>query len=160
MPSIPIELYHPLVVHFPIGLLIGATLCFLVSLIRHFQWLRNPAIVMGVLGVAVGYLAKQTGEMAAGEIGPHFCNLELLSKHASQAETALIFFAAAWGLAALGHLLRGKFFFPAANPFWWKLLLVFGMLMGSAYLTLAGHKGFQMVFEHGAAVKSPIRYCN
>ncbi len=159
MMNIPVELYHPMIVHFPIALLTVGSIFYIFSFHRLLRWLQQPAVVMGVIGTGAGWLAKFTGEKAAGIVGTMLCNQTLLAKHEQQAETALIFFSVTWALALLAQLTRGKLLSKTESPFWWKGLLTLGLLLGSTYLVLAGHKGSLLVFEEGAAVRSPIQSC-
>lgn len=153
------EHFHPLLVHFPIALLVLGSLFYLLSFSRLFKWLQRPAVIMGVIGTLTGWLAAKTGEVAADVVSGSLCNLELLYQHDHQTETALIFFSVVWGLAALAELARGRIFSKHESPLWWNLLLTVGFVMGSAYLTLGAHKGFRLVYEEGAGIHNVTKKC-
>lgn len=159
LATLPKEQLHPLLVHFPIGLWITGTLLYVLSLVGPLKWLRTPAIVMGVLGSVFGWLAVETGEMAAHSVGAALCDNLLLEDHEHQAETAQIFFAASWGLAALFQIVKARFSNGNdTNPVI-RILISFGLVMGASYTVLAGHKGFRLVYEDGAGVRAPIKRC-
>ncbi len=160
MLPIPVEHFHPLIVHFPIALWVTATLCFFLSFTGFFRNLQGPAVVMGCIGTGLGWLAKVTGEKAAEIVGRTLCPIELLDKHAEMGETALIFFTGIWVVAALLYFLRGRAFFPSDTPLVLKIVLALSMLLANAYLTLASHKGYQLVYLHGAGVKTSIERCD
>lgn len=153
------EHLHPLLVHFPIGLWGTATALYFVSFLRPLAFLQGTSIVIGVIGTGLGWAAKWSGERAANIVGSSLCPIELLEKHEQLAETALIFFTGIWLVAALLYFLRGRLFFPKDTPFVLKIVLALGLILANVYLGLAGHKGTQLVYEHGLAVKAPIERC-
>ncbi len=152
--AFPQQHLHPLVVHFPIGLWVMGALLFFVSLFPWFGWLRTPAIVVGVLGSLMGWVAAETGEIAANIVSPGLCDPSLLHFHEQQAETALIFLGATFGIAAVFQFIQNKFLEGREAHVLIRVALCVGMVLGLAYLTMAGHKGFRLVFEQGAAVKT------
>lgn len=153
------ELWHPLVVHLPVALLPLGTFLYALTQLPPFRGFRGSAVVMGVFGSAAGWLAIRTGEMAASVVGKDVCNTALLTAHGQQAETGLIFFSAAWGVATLFHLIQRRD--PEGNdthPFI-RFTTLFALLLGTTFLLLAGHKGFRLVFEEGVGVRKSAASC-
>lgn len=157
--NFPKEHLHPLVVHFPIGLWAIGTILFLVSLIGWFYWLRIPAIIVGVLGSLMGWLAVETGEIAVKIVGSGVCDHALLKAHEQQAESAQIFFAVCWTVAAVFQFVQNKFLEGREAHVLIRVGLALGLILGTAYLVMAGHKGFQLVYDQGVAVRGATSQC-
>ncbi|MBI2300746.1 MAG: hypothetical protein HYU66_17695 [Armatimonadetes bacterium] len=156
LPPVPSwERLHPLVVHFPIALLMVAPVLIVLGLIRPRN--RHPyhvaAFAIMLLGVLGAWLALETGEAAAQEaLSQHLPGfMEALTAHENAANLTEPVFA---GLTFLFGLLV---FLPlvwkkAARP---KLLawLMLGYLLlygaGMVMLTQTGHRGARLVHEVG-----------
>lgn len=153
------ELWHPLVVHLPVALLPLGTFLYALTQLPPFRGFRGSAVVMGAIGSAAGWLALRTGEMAASVVGKDVCNSSLLDAHGQQAETALIFFSAAWGVATFFHLIQRRDHEGNDTHPFIRMTTLFALLLGSIFLLLAGHKGFRLVFEEGVGIRKPLRSC-
>lgn len=85
---------HPLIVHFPVALLIVVPLFILLGLIRK-SWRRammTSALLLMILGTAATWLAVPTGE-AAGKLAERSPAMEVvLERHESLAETSRTLF--------------------------------------------------------------------
>jgi uncharacterized membrane protein len=144
---------HPLVIHFPIALLLVAPLLVALGLaVRNGRraYLVSALILMA-LGTLGAYIAVSTGE-AAGEIAEQTAGAEgLLEQHEELAEAARTVFTALTALfAALVAIpwLRkkepqGRLFLAAHVAF---LLLYVG---GAVVLVNAAHLGGRLVHEAG-----------
>jgi len=143
---------HPVVVHFPITLLLTAALFDAACLVvRRFLWLDRAAAVLmtlGGIGAGVAYLTgRRAAEAAApvtgvaqGVLADHQ-DLALLTLYASGAAIALRLFVSYLGR----HDLEVNFgIFRLA-----ALVLVF---VAAALLLLTAFHGGQLVFEHGIGV--------
>jgi hypothetical protein len=154
------EHFHPLLVHFPLALWLVGTLLFIAALLPAAAWLELPAIIIGVIGSLFGWATKEAGETAAEIVGPKLCNMKGLVDHAHLAETAFTFFVVCWGLATLSYWGRSKVFKGRRAPVWISGIVAVGLVLGSVFLVLAGHAGFQLVYFGGAAVKAPLTRCS
>ncbi len=150
---------HPLIVHFPIALLIVAPLLVVVALIwrRHARALMIAALIVMALGTAAGYLAVSTGE-AAGKLADRTPQVNLvLAHHEDLAErTRLIFtiltlvFA---GLIAAPQLLRRE---PSrASSAILTLLFLAAYGAGTLVLSSTAHNGGRLVHELGVHAMLP-----
>lgn len=95
--------FHPLIVHFPIGLLLSAPLLVVLSLAlrKHEHPLKLGALVMMLFGTIGAFLAVSSGEAAEEIAGATGEASRILSEHERAAETARTIFAVltfAWAL--------------------------------------------------------------
>lgn len=153
------EVWHPLSVHLPIGLLTGAALIGLVTLflkpVKKQLWANTCSIVLfiGTLGAWVSIL---TGDLADGIVGRTLCDPTVLKNHEIAAFNVAYLFS---GASALHLLLLLR---PAIKP---KLknglfnVSVLLMAIGFGFLVYAGHLGASLVYEQGAGVNKPSADC-
>ncbi len=98
---------HPLVIHFPIALLMVAPLFVLLALVwpRHAEGFSRAALVLLVLGSVSTYVAISTGQ-AAGELADHTDAINaVISRHEELAETTSTVFSVLTVLYAVFVLL-------------------------------------------------------
>lgn len=134
---------HPMVVHFPIALLITSVVFdFLATRWRHksFQDTGFYTLIAGLLGAAVAVL---TGAMAEEVVEDKGIPESILEIHEALGYASLLFFL---GLLALRLLMRWKLIkeIPA-------LYLAMGVA-GIVILSAAGYFGGSLVFDFGAGV--------
>lgn len=134
---------HPMVVHFPIALLITSVVFdFLAMRWRHksFQDAGFYTLIAGLLGAAVSVL---TGAMAEEVVEDKGIPESVLEIHEALGYASLLFFL---GLLALRLLMRWKLIkeIPA-------LYLAMGVA-GIVILSAAGYFGGSLVFDFGAGV--------
>lgn len=151
---------HPLVVHFPIGLLLTAPLLWVVAMV--VPKLARAFVVAGLVimatGVAGAFLATATGE-AAGELAERSPQVSrVLEEHEHLAEYARNIFA---GLLAL--LLVGVIAGSALGKRLTHAMLCAGLavfLLGYSYaavqLANVGHLGGLLVHEYGVHALLPL----
>jgi len=153
-PIPPYEGLHPIVVHFPLGILLIAWVPMVIGLILKKQrhtWMASAAMLL-VLGTIGAFAAVLTGEAADGIVGETSVAVgDAIHEHEETAELArtlfvgvTVLFLAAWGVASKIKPKR------RAMAAW-----IGGALVAIAYagasLTLmnAGHQGGVLVHTHG-----------
>ncbi|WP_069132244.1 DUF2231 domain-containing protein [Rhodohalobacter halophilus] len=137
---------HPLIVHFPIALLVTAVLFDLIRLrFNQLNWLQNTVIALYSIGsiglIAAFFSGRQAVETVTvlGEAVP------VVTSHEDWALYTLIFF----GLFTALRLYT-----------WWKDLekgwvfpaLIIPALIGTGMLWYTGEQGAKLVYKHGVAV--------
>lgn len=151
------ELWHPVSVHFPIALLLFATLAKLLALIvkspQKVFWQQVGSCLL-LVGTASAWLAVYTGDLADGIVSRTICDPTQLKDHERAA------YAVAW-LFTAGVALQGFLFFhllPSLQKIL-QLLTFLVMLIGCGYLIYASHLGAQVVYEQAGGVKIPASGC-
>ncbi|HSP12011.1 MAG TPA: DUF2231 domain-containing protein [Salegentibacter sp.] len=148
------EVFHPLSVHFPVALLLVATLFKIVSLwSRQKVWPQAGSILLG-LGVLGAWIAIYTGNQADGIVSRQLCDPTVLKEHENMAYITAWIFTAAISLD-LAVTYRPLYFKKQL----FKLLLLLMMLTGSVYLGLVGHLGAELVYQQAAGVYTPTEDC-
>jgi uncharacterized membrane protein len=157
-PLPPWEGVHPLVVHFPLALLLVAPLFVLLSLLpkigRGFAW---AGLLLLVLGTTGAYVAVESGE-AAAELAVRTPEInEVIKRHQDLAETTRLLFTivtAAYALVLLGPALLKKTGLlkkdlPPAVTVAAKLTVVAALFLCGMVLANTGHLGGRLVHELG-----------
>lgn len=147
------DAWHPILVHFPIGLLPTAGVLVLLALIlrKHANPLNLAALVVMVLGTVGLFLAFSSGE-AAEEFAPDQPAIHAaVHEHEEAAEAARITFLCftiAFALYALALWFVSK---PKARAWITGVGVAFlvGYLVPCLMLMNAGHLGGQLVHVHG-----------
>ena len=139
---------HPMVVHFPIALLITSVVFDVLAMRwRHksFQDAGFYTLIAGLLGAAVAVLTGAMAEEVAEDKGIPESVLEI---HEALGYATLLFFI---GLLALRLLMRWKLIkeIPA-------LYLAMGVA-GIMILSAAGYFGGSLVYDFGAGVSMPVK---
>ncbi|MBI1319093.1 MAG: hypothetical protein GC168_09110 [Candidatus Hydrogenedens sp.] len=151
---------HPLIIHFPLALLLVAPLLVVTSLVwrQHSHAFGYAALFLMVLGTAATYIAVSTGE-AAGELAERGGAVEVvLEHHESMAERTQVVFTVitiVYAFIVLAPLLLKRAL--AVVP--WTIVnaafLVF-YVGGAVLLVNTGHEGGRLVHEFGVhAMMSP-----
>ena len=139
---------HPMIVHFPIALLVAGLVADLLSLILSRRpALRDAATWLYCAGAAGAIAAYLTGENAAdsmllpAEVAP------LVDVHDNWAfRTTLLFTLLAAARVAL------PFFMTLKAPAWWAAFVL--ALAGLGMLFQTADHGAQLVYEHGLGVQA------
>ncbi len=149
---------HPLIIHFPIALLLVAPLFVLGAIVRPRDAARFtlPALVLLVLGTAGAFVAVATGEAAAELVTRSDAVAAALERHSELAETARNVFAlltlvyAAIVILPVGlRALARPAYTVAANAVFLVLLLGGNLLVANA-----AHQGGMLV--HGLGVQALV----
>jgi uncharacterized membrane protein len=142
--------FHPQIVHAPIALIIVGAAFELIGRAVGLDWWRKAAfamLVVGVLGAWGGVISgKQAEEAAEKQTVPH----EAIEAHEKPAQVtawlgtaAVVARAVAGGAGGLKPLLGG-------------LALVLHLL-AAVGVGIAGYRGGELVFDHGAGVRAEAR---
>jgi uncharacterized membrane protein len=145
---------HPLVVHFPIGLLLVCPLFVLLGALFPAKgwWFRWTALILLGLGTCSAFVAVQTGEAAYNTVEEEDEGLwTTLDKHKEDTEFARNVFAGltvVYAVLLVLPLLWKRF---ASGPFTAVSQLVFLVLLmgGNALLANAAHLGGEVVHKYG-----------
>jgi uncharacterized membrane protein len=156
LPPIPTwDGLHPLIVHFPIALLLVAPLFLLLAAAHRAgsRYWAIAALLLTVMGTVGLYVAFSTGEAAEHAIDRTPELRDAIHEHEELAETTRLLYTilasllatAVVGLAVFGK--RIKKWLPAAS-----YLLLFTLNVPAAlYLANTGHEGGMLVYEHEIA---------
>jgi uncharacterized membrane protein len=140
---------HPMLVHFPIVLLIIAVLFDLAALIfKKYNWLRFTADLLYILGGLAAIITYLSGKQAASSVHIPSAAYPTLSTHADWALKTVIFFAV-YALSRL-YLSQKKYTQRGVIP----LLLFFVGLAGIYLLVETGGHGAELVFRYGVGVQA------
>jgi uncharacterized membrane protein len=150
------ELWHPLVLHFPLVLLLVATAAKLIAfLFRTYEpvsfWQRAGSYLL-YAGWLTAWLAIYTGDLADGIVSRKICDPTVLKEHEITAYYASYLFTGAVA-ADLSLRLLPKYLRPI------RLLELVLLLAGAGYLGYAGHLGAQVVYQQGGGVRVPAADC-
>ncbi|MFA6107870.1 MAG: DUF2231 domain-containing protein [Candidatus Latescibacterota bacterium] len=139
--------WHPLIVHFPVALLVMAVFADALALAaRRVTWLPSVATAIYVVGALGAWAAFLSGRQAAeGVLIPTAANA-LLTDHEDWAERTVWFFA----LLSLVRLVV-QWRRPAA-PAAVRLGLLLAGLAGTFLVYQTGERGGQLVFQYGVGV--------
>ncbi len=140
---------HPLIVHFPIGVLFTAALFDLVGLVlREQAFLRRAAMMLYVLGGVAVTATYFTGEAAADSVFlPTEANA-LLTEHSDLGHYVFYFFG---GFAVIRII---TFFTGLERMFLLRAALAVLGVAGLGLLTYTAEHGAEMVFRYGVGVQA------
>jgi len=151
---------HPLVVHFPIALLLVAPLLIVIGLLfpKSGKCFHVAALVLMVLGVIAAWVAVNTGELAADladrmpPVGPAIERHEELAETTATVFTVLtvVFAALVFGPSFLKNPLSRTVILPIFIVF---LLVYLGC---TSILAKTAHRGGLLVHEYGVHAMLPL----
>jgi uncharacterized membrane protein len=144
-----LHLWHPLFVHFTVGLLtISVALYFLARFVKSGAWRERFTIAANLnlwIGALITALTVGAGMIAFGA-APHSDDIEYLMKtHATLAYGTFGLFAVLAGVSAWP---RRRTESPPP-PLWFLA----GLLVALAALTATGYFGGELVFSHAVGVE-------
>ncbi len=136
--------YHPLVVHFPIVLLIVATVLQIWSLFGYRRELGLAALVILIAGVISAWVASNVFHAHVTSL-PETA-VRLFEEHERFAAYTFWFSAAA-------ALCKGISHFLLAGKWWSEAIVVILLLAASGAVSVTGHHGAQLVHIEGIGPK-------
>lgn len=154
------ELWHPLVVHFPIALLLVGTGLRLLGM-GHQRYAslhvaQSAGRLLLVLGTVGTWVAVYTGTIADAAVARTLCDPTVVEQHEQWA------YAVAW-LFTAGVVIDGLTAYALSLPSLGRrslqALLIVVLLAGSGALGYVGHLGATLVYQQGAAVYDPGPDC-
>jgi uncharacterized membrane protein len=160
MPALPTwDALHPLVIHFPIALLLVAPLFVVLGLVlrKHATALFGAALLLMLLGTIAAFVAVSTGE-AASDLAERSAGIEpVLEEHEELAETTRTVFAILTlvfaAMLAAPWLLRRKV--PVAATVVANVVFLAMYTGGATLLVRTGHQGGLLVHEYGVRALLP-----
>ena len=149
-----VEVWHPLSVHFPIALLITATIFKGVAYFNSREVWSHGGSILLIAGVITSWIAIYTGDLADGTVSRTICDPTILKDHENGAYVLSWLFTA----AALPDLVYTfKLYLFKKNEV--KTTVIIILLIGSGYLIYVGHLGATLVYQQGAGVYKPAEDC-
>lgn len=150
---------HPMIVHFPIALLLVAPILVILGLLlpKQSKGLFISALVLMALGTISTYLAVSTGE-AAGEIAERTAGLEkVLETHEGLAETTRLIFTALTIIFAAIVFAPSLFKRSLTRKISIAVNVAFLLFYSAGALVLANvaHEGGRLVHEFGIRATAP-----
>ncbi len=147
------ELFHPIVIHFPLALLLlGSALRLSHYFLRKSSFEKLSLSIAWsflILGVCFSWLAVITGEIAADVVGNALCNENILDYHSGFAYSTASLFSAALVLDFTKWWIQKSF----KNLRILTTLIALFYTSASVFLVIVGFLGGNLVYEQGAAVK-------
>jgi uncharacterized membrane protein len=139
--------WHPVVVHFPLALILIATPLLLTSRLLRGDALASTAAIVGTWNLCLGALAAlfalATGLSAVLNLDVSAAARQAISLHMKWAmfSTLALALLAVW---------RGAGAAPGSRPSW---VFIIVLLAATAALAVTGFRGGQNVYEFGVGVK-------
>jgi len=151
---------HPLVIHFPIALLLVAPLLVVLGALagKRGKGLLVAALILMALGTAFSYVAVETGE-AAAELADRTPEMSpVLKNHEKLAERSRLLFTVLTVLFAAIILGPALFKREMKRPLALALFACFLLLYSVGAITLANtaHNGGRLVHEFGVRALMPV----
>ncbi len=157
------ELWHPMIVHFPLALLLVGTGLRLIGVLRHryaaLQFLVPAGRVLLGLGTIGAWAAVYTGSLADAEVARSLCDPTVVETHEIWAYWVAWLFT---GGVLIDSLLWGEWVSNWVGRWGHHgllLLLATCLLSGSIGLGYVGHLGATLVYQQAAAVHRPAPDC-
>lgn len=159
-PIPPWDALHPLIVHFPVALLMVAPVLVLLGLVlkpERGRGLLVSALVLMIFGTVAAWVAVETGE-AAGRLAERTPEINaILEHHEELAESVALVFTALTAVFAAVLFIPGLIRKPLGRAAGSSLLVVYlgFYAVGVLLLTNTAHNGGRLVHEQGVHALMP-----
>ena len=155
------ELWHPMLVHFPIVLLLGAAVLRSLSPFlseNNARFFNRASRISLVIGVITAWIAVYTGSLADSIVVRELCDPTVLESHENGGYTIAVLFsiAAVLDLGVIRFLPEQKQLVKTITE--WVIIVL--LLVGSGYVAYTAHLGASLVYQQGAAVYVPSAGCS
>ncbi|MFO7880814.1 MAG: DUF2231 domain-containing protein [Bacteroidales bacterium] len=149
------ETWHPLLVHFPLALLLLGAIALLAGAVFSNVFFEKMGRIIIVLGTFGGGLAILTGNLADSVVSRQICDPTVLEAH----ETNAYITGALFTIASLLIILDYFGIFYRIRKFL-KFTAIILSIAGSGFLMYTGHLGASLVYQQAAGVYTPSEDCN
>jgi uncharacterized membrane protein len=142
--------WHPIVVHFPLALIVTATLMLTLARVARGARLAATLATVGTwnlcLGAVAVFFALGTGLAAAMGLNVGIAAHQAISSHVKSAvvTTLLVLLVAVW---------RGSGTEPDSRPSWLFLVILWA---ATGALVVTGYRGGQNVYRYGIGVATSV----
>jgi len=136
---------HPMVIHFPIALLIIGFASDLSGLVLRSEWLKRAGLMLLILGAVAAAAAVKTGSMQEETILKPATMEATIETHEESGETTMWFFL----VLAAARAAAAGFKKLSTAP---HVVLILAWAVGLALLTRTAYYGGELVYRHGAGV--------
>ena len=142
---------HPLIVHFPVALLISYLLLELGGVLLKKEYLHSVAFILLAVGVAAALFSALTGNQAFEYLKPILKNkpkvfVEMIELHEQYATLTLWYFLMLLVLRTW-LIIKKKFVLR------WKIICILLGLIGCFLIVRTGLLGGHLVYEYGIGTK-------
>lgn len=149
------EIFHPISVHFPLAILVLATVFFLVGFVTKKIFWENTSRILFLIGTIGAWIAIYTGNLADSVVSRQICDPTVLETH----ETNAYIVAGLFSVASILILLDYFGFLKKIEKIGKVLILVL-TIAGSGFLIYTGHLGATLVYQQAAGVHTPSEDCS
>ncbi|WP_316812216.1 DUF2231 domain-containing protein [Pedobacter heparinus] len=151
------ELWHPMLVHFPVATLLLTTIAgFIMLFLKKGDaktFLSNMTSLLLFIGVLTGWLGIYTGLLSYNIVVRQICDPEVLQDHQNWGYIAVILYSCA--LACLA-VIR---FWKKAPQMLFTYTVLSLLLAGGTALGYCGHLGAAVVYQQGGGTYTPSANC-
>lgn len=140
--------FHPQIVHTPVALLVFSAFFAIVGRLFDREWVRKTSVLLLVFGFLGAFAAVQSGQVAH-RVPEHDQGVpeDAIDEHAELGRYTMW----AAGAAVIAHLAASRLQGGAAGAVSALALLL--QLAAAGLVGVAGYRGGQLVYDHGANVR-------